>query len=555
MANVILLKQRDKQTFRPTWYGRFMQKTEGNNGCKTFNTGIPWEGIPPESLRLKGDTAFEVSRTKAEAVANAYEDDARKKGHAAHLVEKLIEIKTGRATKYNKLVALPSLWRKLDRDGGAPSERYLKWCDSVFQRFIEATPCEYLHQVTEEQAQSFIDSIRQTRTDKTTADIKTLLRSAFGDFLPVGTVNPFGTKKKGRKGGSRKTGGEMIGRKPLTQAELETLFETAKDTDSLLYRLAVVAAFTSLRIGDVCILKWESVDLQGGGWVKVVTSKTGAEVEVPFIDARLHEVFEMALAEREDGESYVFPEAAKMYDGETDTGNQTRGMIYYRGKSLFARAFATAQDNAVDVLEDGTAGSGRVDLPDVLDAVLDAVKLAPFTETKKERILDSLSRVAGGKSYRDIETETGRKRGIISQDLQDAESVSGYSFRRGATVKTGRDLKTLIQATRKRRGRGVVSASVYGWHNLRGTFVTLALGAGVPFETVAKCTGHTLAKTMRDHYYNPTREHTRQAMKLPAAKQIATGTGNELAALLAKIATGTATAKDKAQFKKLAAKV
>jgi hypothetical protein len=67
---------------------------------------------------------------------------------------------------------------------------------------------------------------------------------------------------------------------------------------------------------------------------------------------------------------------------------------------------------------------------------------------------------------------------------------------------------------------------VWGWHNLRGTFVTLALNAGLPFETVAKCTGHTTAKIVRDHYYNPTREHTKDAMqkvgerlsgKLPAA--------------------------------------
>lgn len=561
----ILKKQKDNTTFRPNWYGLFRQ----DGKAIVFNTGIPWKGTPPETLRLKGDAAFEVSRAKAESAVEAYESESRQKGKSAHLVERLLEFKTGRAVKYAKLADLPTLWRELDRDGGAPTERYLKWCDSVFRRFVESTPCEFLYQVTAEQAKSFIDEIRRTRTAKTTDEMKMLLRSAFNALLPVGTVNPFGIKKKGRKGAAKNKGGEMVGRQPLTPEELETLFKTAKTNDPLLYRLAVVAAFTSLRIGDVCLLKWADVDLNGEGWIKVITAKTGAEIEVPFLDARLREVLEMALAERADGERYVFPEAAKMYDGETAAGNQTRNMIYYRGKALFARAFADATDNAVDVSEDGTATSGRADLADVLGAVLKAVKRAPFTDAKQARILDSLSRVAGGKSYRDIEAETGRNRAIISQDLHDAETVSGFSFRRGASVKTGQDLKTLIQATRQARKIGAVSASIYGWHNLRGTFCCLAFAAGYDIEFVSKATGHTLAETMRDHYFNPRREHWRQAMKragaliekIPAKrieaapKQITAGAGNDLSTLAGKIAAGTATAGDKAKFKKLAAKV
>jgi hypothetical protein len=90
---------------------------------------------------------------------------------------------------------------------------------------------------------------------------------------------------------------------------------------------------------------------------------------------------------------------------------------------------------------------------------------------------------------------------------------------KGATAKSGRDLKTLIKDTRQKRDGGRLSASLMGWHNLRGTFVVLALDAGVPFETVTRCTGHTTAMTVRDHYYNPTRDHTRQAMQ-NAGKQI-----------------------------------
>ena len=143
--------------------------------------------------------------------------------------------------------------------------------------------------------------------------------------------------------------------------------------------------------------------------------------------------------------------------------------------------------------------------------------------------MDTLTRYARGESCRAIEEKTGRSRPQISEDLAEAENVSDMHFRKGPAVASKRDLRTLIKNTRQARGKGRLSASMMGWHNLRGTFVVLALDEGIPFETVIKCTGHTTAKTVRDHYYKPTREHTRQAMQrvetringkptLPAAK-------------------------------------
>ena len=561
----ILKKQKDKKTLRPNWYGQF----EHEGKTTVINTGIPWKGTPPPTLRKQGDTEFEVSRAKAETVVDEFQREATRKGESAHLVERLIEYKTGQSKQYAKLKDLPESWRELDRDGDAPSEKYLKWCDSVFRRFSDATPCEFLYQVKPEQAQSFIEDIRQKRTAKTTEEMRGLLRSAFNSLLPVGAVNPFGIKKKGRRATTKKTGGEMIGRKPLTPDELNTLLNAAEEIDPLLYGLAVVAAFTSLRIGDVCLLKWNDVDLRGEGWVKVVTSKTGAEIEVPFLDNRIREVLELALAEREEGERYVFPEAAKMYDGKNKAGNSTQSMIYYRGKKLFAKAFADAPESPVDVSEDGTPADTTVDLADVLKDVIKAVKRALFTDTKRERIIDNLKRTAKGQAYRSIEAETGRARSTISEDLRDAEDVSGFMFRRGAATNTGRDIKTLMKATRQKRKIGKLSASVYGWHNLRGTFCCLAFAAGYDIEFVSKATGHTLAETMRDHYFNPRREHWRQAMKRAGAlvekqspkriegkaKQITAKPENDLATLFAKIQNSTATKSDKARFKKLAAKV
>ena len=215
-----------------------------------------------------------------------------------------------------------------------------------------------------------------------------------------------------------------------------------------------------------------------------------------------------SLAERRES-PYVWPSAARMYEDNL-TG------ITYRGKVLFARALSAAPQDAP---ERPALASDRVNLADALSQVSEAVQAADYCPAKRDRILDTITRYARGESYRDIQKATGRPRSVTSEDLAEAEEVSGYSFRKGATDKHGGDIKTLIKGTRQKRGQGRLAASLFGWHNLRGTFVVLALDAGVPFETVTRCTGHTTAKTVRDHYYNPTRDHTRQAMR-KAGKQI-----------------------------------
>jgi len=56
------------------------------------------------------------------------------------------------------------------------------------------------------------------------------------------------------------------------------------------------------------------------------------------------------------------------------------------------------------------------------------------------------------------------------------------------------------------------SASLLGWHSLRGTFATLALSSGIPIETVKLVTGHGTVATITKYCYNPQREHLRTVL-------------------------------------------
>jgi len=499
-----LRKGRDGKLL-PYWYGRY---TDENGKTHVVSLGVPLAGVPPLSLRDAGDTRFEASRAKAEAKLTASQTESRAKGQAAHLTERLIEAKTGRKVEYVRLADLPAKWRGLGRET-QPTETWLAWCDTVFNRFAEAVPCEYLHEVTPEQAAAYVEGLREAFTRRTANGTASLLKSAFARLLPLGTQNPFdgGIAHKGSLDGDG-----TIHRRPLTAGELQRLFDTARP-DPLLYPLAVCAACTGMRIGDVCLLKWTSVDLRAGV-VAVRTSKTGANVEIPIFKP-LREVLETALADK--GENpYVWPDAARMY-------KTNRYGITYRGKALFARTLAAPPENAP---EGPARASERPNLAETLPQASEAVTGAGFSDAKRDRILDTLARVSRGDSYRKVEAETGRCRGQTSDDLKEAERVSGLRLRcgltgaRGTAKASGRDIKTLIGATRQKRWEGDtrpqnekrLSASVLGWHTLRGTWATLALSAGIPVETVKLVTGHGTANTVLKFYYNPQREHLRAVL-------------------------------------------
>ena len=544
----LMLRRGRNGDLRPFWYGEF--QTDGVRRVK--NLGVRWRGKAPSSLREEGDEEFERSRVKAQAKLEEAQAETKDKGAARHLTERLIESKTGQKVEYVKLAELAVRWRGLGRES-QPSEKHLQWCDSVFGKFVAAVPATYLHEVPHEQAADYLDSLKGKYTRKTIRDVGQLLRSAFARLLPVGVVNPFDGFLN-RKGKDEE--GDTVHRRPLTVEQLGRLLEAARG-DAFLYPLVVTSACTGMRIGDVCRLKWSSVDLEAGV-VAVRTSKTGAVVEIPIFPP-LRAALVSAQAKCCRDAEYVFPEAEVMIE------NNPNG-ITWRGKVLFAKAFADAVAKKA-ALKPPKAGA-VVKLSDALANVSGAVT-AHLGGVKRDRILDTLKRYAGGSSYRDIEAQTGRRRGQTSADLHEAQELSGIRFlpERPDGKRTMRGL--IHDVTRKERGEVKLlpggekekmrDASTLGWHSLRVTWVTLALSAGVPMEVARLVTGHKTVEVVLKHYFKPGREHLRSVLgdKLPdvltggkeiGGRLLAAGSGETVKELAKKVAEGKAT---EAEMKRL----
>jgi integrase len=539
--SVALRRQRDG-TLRKFWYGEYV---ESDGRRKVVNVGT-WRGNPPPALlgtgdQTTGDAEFEESRKEAENELAAYKNEARRKGRAEHLIERLIEAKTGAAPEYCELPELPGRWLSMARDSKL-SEGYSTMCRAIFGRFIafmaERNPAaRFLYQVKPADANAFAATVRDTMSPKTYREHLRLLRPAFDRFLPSGAVNPFRAAilKRHREpnGGS----GESVHRKPFTPEELKALVDAAKE-DAFMCGLIAAAACTGMRRGDVCRLRWADVDLDAG-MLTVKTSKTGAAVEIP-IFAPFRAVLESRKGKNKE---HVFPEAARMLAENPDG-------LTWRFKKIVARTFKGEQteaapepDSAADMLAEGE----------------DAIRQNVSEGERRERILDTWKRYAAGESVRAIEKATGRPRATVSTDLHAVENWTGKRFMRSGQPDSVK--KAIASLTRAKREQGKRAASVRDWHALRTTFVTLALSAGVPLELVRRVTGHATVEVVLRHYFRPDREQFRAALTGALPGILTGGTpakakpAEELATLAGKLAAGTATKEDKKRLRLLAAKV
>jgi len=390
-----------------------------------------------------------------------------------------------------------------------------------------------LYEVTPDDAAAFVADMRKQFAPATAQYGVRLITKSLSRFLPVGATNPFAEFS-----GRRKTGASgVVHRKPFTPEQLKKLLAAARD-DAFMYPLIVTAACTGMRRADVCGLRWDAVDLDGN-MLAVRTSKTGATIEIPIFPP-----LRAVLEERGGkGKGFVFPEGAAMM-------RDNAAGLSYRFKVLVVKALDTEPDKP---------------LPEPIPAAeLEAAGIAAIIEhvpegDRRSRTLDTFRLYCAGESVRDIFKTTNRPKGTISYDLHAVEEWLGKRFMRSGQAPGVKH--AIARVTREERKLGQKSASVWDWHALRTTWVTLALSAGVPMELVRRVTGHATVEVVLAHYFRPGREQFRAALTgampgiLTEGKLVKVKPADALAALAIKVAAGTATDKDKAQLRKLAAKV
>jgi integrase len=484
-------------TLRPTWYGRY----EVNGKRYAVNLGVKIAGTPPASLSLreKGDSDFECSRTEAKSKLEQFVENARRPQHSAHLVERIYEIKTGERVKSVALDNLPEQWASIPRRR-KPNPRYAAQAQSTLKRFVAfmqtANPKagEIAH-VTRALARSFMEAEEgRGVTAKTWNDTLKLLRATCKRLMPAGSINPFYDLP------TRDV--ETVFRKPFTPAELKAIIEEAHK-DDFIRPVLVTGICTAMRRGDCCLLKWDDVDLEDG-FITVKTSKTGETVDIPIFPL-LRDVLEAAdKGPREN--LFCFPEAAAMYAKNPDG-------ITWRVKQVLTEAFrkrAIEEGKAFPVLpEDEVRRRGA----SYLDGLGETSRTA--------RMREVFDLYMAGKNINEVMAETGLSRGSVSGHLNDIEQNIRCAFIRGKVRGTASEL------LQNERANGTRRASVRDFHSFRVSWITLALEAGVPLEIVQRVTGHRTADVVLKHYFRPGREDFRETIMSAMPELLTAPTGTK----------------------------
>lgn len=475
---------------RPTWYGRHMV-----NGRRiTVNLEVRVAGTPPASLSLqeRGDEAFENSRAEAERAMARMVGELRTPQRAAHLVERIYEIKVGEKLKPVRLDELPDAWEKIPRRR-EPDKRYMAQCRSTLARFTKSVHDQdgrisELGNVSRDVARAFLaEEAGRGVSPKTWNDTLKLLRAVYKHLMPPGSMNPFLDVP------TRDT--DTVFRHPFTPAELRAITEAARD-DDFIRPILITGMCTAMRRGDCCLLRWRDVDMERR-FISVKTSKTGVTVSIPIFPLLYDELLRLKR-----GDAYVFPEQARMYLENPD------GITWRVQKVLVAALSSNKGGVATPVPELSPAETG------------DRVRqyLAGLTPSAKSaRMQLVFDRYMAGKSLDDIVAESGISKGSVYGYLYELQGEIRSRVLRGhgelhgktAAVKADRD----ILRQKREHGNSLRRASVRDFHSFRVTWVTLALAAGVPMELVTRVTGHKTTDIVLKHYFQPGREQFRQALQ------------------------------------------
>ena len=488
---------RKGKSYRRWWYGEYR---EGGKLCR-IKLGVKVSGRPPESFSCKdvGDSAFEVSKAKAQSAFDDFMESRQQKGNAEGLLENLIKSKTGEKVSYVRMDELAELWNGLARTREL-AERRKRDNACVINRFAKSCGREYLYQVSAADVIAYFNEIRKTLAWSSVKSHMSILSGAFNRFLPNGCANPF--KKVIKRDTSEEAG--TIHRIPLTNVQIEKVRKLARQ-DEMLYNIFVCGLSTGARLKDICFMKKSSIDLKDG-FVTFVAAKTRTRCDLPLF-GEFRTLCESIINSSDPDEPLLFPDAARMYE------HNYSGLIM-RGKLLFAHALfddAEKEDDNATLIVDGAPLP-----PKSHDEILALIDEQHYSASKTQRMKDVYERyVTHNQSYREIMEATGIGKGCICEYMSELEKLSGDKLIRFEKGKS--KTRSILARTRIKRKSTNRAVSAYGWSCLRPTFCVLAIESGVESKQIMLAVGHKQFSTTLTYYNNPTREHQKQMWLKKAA--------------------------------------
>jgi len=507
--------------------GKLVQRwyAEGTVNGRRCSTALnKWDGEPPASGNASdyGDWAFEQSRAVANAKMRQWEDDLRgektvegRKQTEARLAKSTLAVKYGvKPKKAISLESTPEVFEQQVLTNLRANARGKGVYLAIVQRFVgfvrgHAPRIQTLEEVKPEEVEAFLASL--TLSNRTWNYYLFVLKMLFKGLLEFSPTYEWIR-------GIKKRDDETISRELFGPAEIIEIIGTAARIDPLIKSMVVIASCTGLRLKDICLLRWASVDF-AQNLITLKTHKTKGEVILGMWATLAEELRTLADNSPHLPNEFVLPEAAAQYKRNPDT------LLDRLKRVLLVCGYGDAQET-----------TGMKALPPCLNeaetrtAVATAISECDWTEHRKTTAQTCFDRYAEGKTLQEVAAELGlRSKGTVCDYLTQLETLSGCAIIRRSLIplRSGKgESKGALNAALPENGGRAKRASLRGWHSFRGSFVVSAIRAGVKMEVISKIMGSKTVEIIYKHYIKIDSDFMREAFTSKAPAHARLGIAN-----------------------------
>jgi len=482
-------------SLRPNWFGKYT--FDGKTHVVTLSA---WEGIPPENgiISSNGDAAFERSRARAQAKLNDILDTLAKGRslEARQALEKKVaqhtlRVQYGREAQDEVLLA--ELWKRFEKENGGFKCTKIQenWMRRILSQFVEfvgkSGGQRKLGDVKAEEVAAFMDYVEHEKklAAKTWNEYLKTLRRVFRLLAAYSEGSQWLQKAKPRES-------EEVSRDIFSPEEIREILELAGKVDPLIKSMVIVASCTGLRLKDICLMKWKSVDFSKN-LISLKAQKTGGDVVLgmwPLLREELLTLHKEA-GQRAQGEDYVLPEAAAKYG---DNG-RNQGVLLDRLRRVL-QLLGYGDGNAAYIKSLPLSNPQEVN-----SRVLAALESSDWSPRRKDAAREYFGRYMAGETLPKIAAALGCSKGTVCEYIKALEELAGVSIiRRRLLPSLAEDKRGSFTKPKEETGTRARSASLRGWHSFRGSFVVAAIRTGVNMELIQKVLGARMVKVLYNHY-------------------------------------------------------
>ena len=313
-------------------------------GVRYWESLGPVQGRQPDMVFPEGDSEYQMSKAQAlvelKKRAQLFTDQHRSREEFDRLQSVIASkvLKRKYKTGTDSCCPLSSLESRLQElIQEQCCEMHLKRVLKIVQGFVQYVhTAGNLENVTEDQVRSYLQSVDAMHpTARTYNEYLRQLKRVFREFCAFGDTKKFVDSLPKREESDSMT------REIFTSEEIAEIIDQAKKMDPDIASMVIIASCTGLRLKDICLLTWGSVNFRRN-LITLSTYKTGGSVTLGMWPMLREEL--QRLESVDTHSEYVMPLVAKQYLKNPDPLLvRLRKVLYslnYKKDEIFKRSSA-----------------------------------------------------------------------------------------------------------------------------------------------------------------------------------------------------------------------